>query len=196
MDVNSNKCEFEQRLLSVTASKLNASIDTARLFLEPMAQRHADTFFPRMQEVSLYEWISMEPPASLESLRHDWRNIADPMSPDGQFCWPTWAVRRKDDGAYVGRVDAEVNSALEALNFGYYFFQPFCGNGYATEAVLATTQHLMDHGVSRLVATVTVGNFASAYVLQKAGFELQRILPSNDTIRGIAVDDWEYVKYR
>ena len=180
--------------LSEIATKLNAPINTARLTLETMVPSHANEFFALMQETPLYEWISMKRPQSLESLRHAWSSIADPMSPDDQFCWPTWAVRRKDDGSYIGRVDAEIDGAIEAVNFGYYFFHPFCGQGYATEAVVAATQHLSDHGVRCLVATVTVGNAASARVLEKAGYEFKRILVGNDTIRGVVVDDWEYVK--
>ena len=52
----------------------------------------------------------------------------------------------------------------------------------------------MAQGVHRLVATVTMGNTASARVLQKAGYEFNRVLVGNDTIRGIAIDDEEYVK--
>ena len=51
---------------------------------------------------------------------------------------------------------------------------------------------LLAHGVRRLLATVTVGNRASARVLQKAGFVFTRRLPANDVIRGLAVDDDEY----
>jgi RimJ/RimL family protein N-acetyltransferase len=182
--------------LSEIATKLNAPIKTARLTLETMVPSHASEFFALMQETPLYEWISMKRPQSLESLRHAWSNIADPVSPDDQFCWPTWAVRRLDDGSYIGRVDAEIEGTMEAVNIGYCFFHPFCGKGYATEAVVAATQHLMDHGVHRLVATVTVGNAASARVLEKARYEFKRILVGNDTIRGVVVDDWEYVKCR
>jgi RimJ/RimL family protein N-acetyltransferase len=159
-----------------------------------MAQRHANDFFTPMQDASLYQWISMEQPLSLERLRQHWRSIANPMSPDGQFAWPTWAVRRKNDGAYIGRVDAAIDATLEAVNIGYYFFPPFWGQGYATEAVVAATQHLVDHGVHRLVATVTVGNAASARVLHKAGYAFSRTLENHDTIRGVLCDDWEYVK--
>lgn len=63
----------------------------------------------------------MNKPASVESLRQNWERIESRCSPDGQFAWPTWAVRRKADGLYVGEVDTEINAALEAINFGYYF---------------------------------------------------------------------------
>ena len=55
------------------------------------------------------------------------------------------------------------------------------------------TQHFIRTGVHRLVATVTSGNAASARVLKKAGYQFTRVLPGNDVLRGIAVDDDEYV---
>ena len=159
-----------------------------------MGARHAEAYFAPLQEDALYQWISMDKPPSLEWLRARWQRIESRISPDGQTAWPTWAIRRKTDGAYLGRVDAEVNDALEAINLGYYLFPVHWGQGYASEAVAAATQHLMDQGVHRLVATVTAGNTASTRVLQKAGYRFNRILTGNDVIRGVAVDDEEYVK--
>ena len=52
----------------------------------------------------------------------------------------------------------------------------------------------VQQGIHHLVATVTVGNHASAQVLKKAGFSFTRILPDNDTLRGEPVDDEEYVR--
>jgi RimJ/RimL family protein N-acetyltransferase len=82
---------------------------------------------------------------------------------------------------------------MEASNLGYYFFPPYWGQGYATEAVRAVTQHLLSQGVHRLVATVTAGNIASERILQKAGFIFTRVLVGNDVIRGEPMDDREYV---
>jgi ribosomal-protein-alanine N-acetyltransferase len=181
-------------MLSNIALALNTVIQTPRLALEPMGERHADAFFGPLQDDSLYQWISMEKPPSVEWLRRHWRAIESRMSPDGKRAWATWAVRCMANGMYIGRVDAEINSTLEAPNFGYYFFPQHWGHGYATESVAAATQQLIALGVDRLVATVTVGNMASARVLQKAGFQFTRILAGNDVIRGVVVDDEEYVK--
>jgi [ribosomal protein S5]-alanine N-acetyltransferase len=175
------------------ALALSAAISTRRLVLEPMGERHADAFFAPLQEESLYQWISMKKPPSLEQLRAHWRGIESRISPDGQTAWATWAVRREIDGVYLGRVDAEINPSLEAINVGYYFFDRYWGQGYATEAVTSATHHLIAQGVSRLVATVTSGNVASERVLQKAGYVFTRRLLGNDVIRGVLVDDEEYV---
>jgi RimJ/RimL family protein N-acetyltransferase len=158
-----------------------------------MGERHADAFFEPLQHDAVYQWISMSKPTSLDGLRQHWRRAEGLVAPDGQTAWPTWAVRRKSDGAYLGRVDAEITLAMEASNVGYYFFPAHWGQGYATEAVRAVTEHLIGQGVHRLVATVTAGNAASERVLQKAGYLFTRVLVGNDLIRGVPMDDCEYV---
>jgi RimJ/RimL family protein N-acetyltransferase len=175
------------------ALRLCPPLVTDRLELEPLGERHADAFFEPLQDDALYQWISMDKPISVAWLRNHWRGIECRLAPDQQTAWPTWAVRRKADGAYLGRVDAEITLAMEASNVGYYLFPPYWGGGYATETVRAATQHLLSQGVHRLVATVTAGNTASERVLQKAGYSFTRVLVGNDTIRGETVDDREYV---
>lgn len=177
------------------ANCLAAPIATPRLCLESLSARHADSFFPLLrQDEALYQWISMPKPDSLEALRQRWQRIeTSRMCPAGEYAWPIWAVRRQADGQYIGRVDAEITESLEALNLGFYFFSPFWGQGYASEAAAAAVSELAARGVHRFVATVTVGNGASARVLRKLGFQFSRILPGNDVIRGEAMDDEEYV---
>jgi RimJ/RimL family protein N-acetyltransferase len=175
------------------ALRLCPPLTTERLVLEPLGERHADAFFEPLHDDAIYQWISMVKPSSVEWLREHWRGIECRMSPDQQRGWPTWAVRRKSDGVYLGRVDVEITLDMEASNVGYYFFPPYWGQGYATESVSAVTQHLLSQGVHRLVATAAVGNTASERVLQKTGYRFTRVLPGNDIIRGEPMDDREYV---
>lgn len=175
------------------ALRLCPFLDTERLVLEPMGEQHAEAFFAPLHDDTIYQWISMDKPSSLAWLRDHWRGIESRLAPDHQTAWPTWAVRRKADGVYLGRVDAEITLSMEASNLGYYFFPPHWGQGYATEAVRTATQHLISQGVHRLVATVTTGNTVSERVLQKAGYRFTRVLVGNDIIRGETMDDREYV---
>ncbi len=175
------------------ALKLCPFLDTDRLALEPLGARHAAAFFEPLQDDALYLWISMGKPCDLAWLRDHWLGIENRLAPDRQTAWPTWALRRKSDGVYLGRVDAEITLDMEASNVGYYLFPAHWGQGYATEAVRAVTQHLISQSVHRLVATVTTGNTASERVLQKVGYVFTRVLVGNDIIRGIPMDDREYV---
>lgn len=175
------------------AVALNAALATARLTIEPMTGDHADGFFAPLQDPSIYAYISLSPPESVGALRARWERLSTRLSPDGRAAWLNWAVRRTHDGALVGRIDAEVDDHDVALNVGYVFLPAHWGHGYASEAVTAVVAHLVARGVVRLLATVTVGNDASCRVLERAGFTCARILPGNDTIRGVLHDDIEYV---
>jgi ribosomal-protein-alanine N-acetyltransferase len=171
-----------------------ATLMTERLRIEPIAARHAPLLYDGMREPAVYEWISMEPPASVEALAQRWAaNI--PRLRGATDCWaPAWAVQRRADGAWIGALDAEVLPGGIASNVGYFFFPAYWGRGLASEAVRALCDHLACHGVVEQRATVTYGNLASERVLQRAGFTRTRVLVANDTVRGVPVDDVEYVR--
>lgn len=176
------------------AQQLCRPLQTLRQQLTPLMGSHADAAFGPMQDDAIYEWISMNKPRTVESLRANWTRLESRLSTDGADAWPVWAITRRSDGALIGEVDAVVDDNIVCTNLGYYLFPDFWGQGYATEAVRAIADHLVQQGVERLVATVTVGNMASAQVLKKAGFYFARIIPNNDTLRGVLVDDEEYVR--
>ncbi len=175
------------------AQALCVPLETPRLQIVPLNATHADAAFALMQDDALYEWISMDKPTHVETLRAHWKRRERRLSGDASEMWPSWVAISRQDGALVGEVDASIDGALECVNFGYFFFPPYWGRGFATEAVNAAVAHLALHGITRLVATVTVGNIASARVLQKAGFSFTRVIADNDTLRGQLVDDEEYV---
>lgn len=181
-------------MLELLAKRICIRLETHRLVLEPMEHRHAEAMFLPLQNAAIYQWISMEPPASLDQLRDRARRIASRMSPDKLEAWPNWAVIEKDSGAVMGEINASVDLQSICTGFGYYFFPAYWGKGFATEAVIAGTEHLASCGIGKLTATVTVGNVASERVLEKAGFRRARLLPGNDILRGVPVDDWEFVR--
>lgn len=149
--------------------------------------------FAQLQDDTLYTWISLAPPESAEHLLERWERLESRLAPSGDKAWLNWAVRQTNDGSYVGKMDAEVDAASIATNLGYLFFPAFWGCGYASEAVAAVIEHLRQHGVEEFRATVTSGNTASTRVLEKNGFIRTRIIPENDTIRGVKHDDIEYI---
>jgi RimJ/RimL family protein N-acetyltransferase len=173
---------------------LDAAIVTPRLHLSPLTAAHAEVLFLPLQDEALYRWISSAPPASPQALRERWARNASRVSPDGSEIWLGWAAQRTSDGVHVGKLDVCLDHTGAATNVGYLFFPPFWGQGLATEAVSAVVEHLITLGVARFVATVTVGNRASARVLTKAGFAFTRVIHDNDTLRGALHDDEEYVR--
>jgi len=175
------------------AVHLNVALKTARLELEPLTSAHADALFAPMQDPRLYTWTSSLPPATVEQLRERWTRLESRMVPDWTEALLTWAVKRTSDGAYVGKVDANVRADV-ATNIGYEFFVEYWHNGYARESVLGVLEHLEKDGIRQAWATVTLGNDASARVLESLGFRQTRVLPNNEMIRGALHDDVEYVR--
>lgn len=89
----------------------------------------------------------------------------------GELGWWVWLIARRDDGRAVGvcglggRPDDEGVVVL-----GYSVYPDFEGQGYATEAARAVSAWaLAAPGVSRVRATVPMGNPASLGVARKLG---------------------------
>ena len=173
---------------------LNVALATARLRIEPLTAGHATAMFEPMRDPAVYRWISLEPSPDLAHLARRWAWVAARPLVDIEVLDLGWAVLRRADGACIGKLDAEVTAAGIATNVGYMFWAAYWGLGYATEAVTALSDHLLRHGVTRQHAAVTLGNEASCRVLERAGFVRERVLVANDTLRGVLVDDIEYVR--
>ena len=173
---------------------LNRTLPTLRLRLEPLGAHHALMLFDAIRHPAIYEWISLAPPANLEWLEARWARVASALDCAVDTFDLGWAVQRVEDGAWIGKLDAEVHANGVASNVGYLLVPEFWRRGYAAEAVRALCDHLAGCGVIEQRATVTLGNLASERVLERAGFARSRILPGNDTIRGVSMDDVEFIR--
>jgi len=173
---------------------INVTFSTARLRLEPLDARHAAPLFDGLRDPAVYQWISLQPSPDLAHLQARWARVAHRPLTGVDVLDFGWAVQRIADGAWIGKMDAEVTARGVATNVGYAFAPAYWGRGYGTEAVAALSEHLRRHGVIEQRATVTVGNEASCRVLERAGFARERVLAGNDTLRGVLVDDIEYVR--
>lgn len=90
-----------------------------------------------------------------------------------------WATILKGNGQYVGRcglyphIDSSGRTVAGEAALSFYIARPNWGLGFATEAAEA----LVEFGwkqlqLSRIVATVQVGNGASVRILERLGFDL------------------------
>jgi ribosomal-protein-alanine N-acetyltransferase len=180
--------------MPVHGPDINVTLTTPRLRIEPLNAGHAAPLFEAMRDPALYEWISMAPSPDLAHLERRWTWVAERPLVGVDVLDFGWAVQRVADGAWIGKMDAEVTALGVANNVGYLFLAAYWGQGYATEAVTALSDHLCRHGVVRQHATVTRGNDASCRVLEHAGFVRERVIVGNDMLRGVLVDDVEYVR--
>ena len=187
---------MEHARTGVNGPAINMTLTTARLRIEPLNAGHAAPMFEAMRDPALYQWISVAPSPDLAHLQRRWAWVAERPLVGVDVLDFGWAVQRVADGAWIGKMDAEVTAQGVASNVGYLFLAAYWGKGYATEAVTALSDHLRRHGVVRQRATVTLGNHASCRVLEHGGFERERerVIVGNDRLRGVLVDDIEYLR--
>jgi RimJ/RimL family protein N-acetyltransferase len=149
---------------------LNGPIRTQRLLLEPLVAAHADILFDSLCDERIYRWIESGGPKDVSQLRSKWQRNEARLSPDGDEAWLNWAIRLEKEGPYIGKLDAELDSPINVTNVGFVLFPKYWGYGYATEALLGVKTVFAAHGITRMRATVSTPNMASARVLEKVGF--------------------------
>ena len=104
-------------------------------------------------------------------------------------------MQRIADGAWIGKLDAEVTARGVATNVGYLLRAGVLGPGVCDRGRGARSASTC--GATASCASTPpsrVGNEASCRVLEHAGFVRERVLVGNDTLRGVPVDDIEYVR--
>jgi [ribosomal protein S5]-alanine N-acetyltransferase len=94
----------------------------------------------------------------------------------------------------IGKFGADFDNYRRVVNLGFVIQQDAWGQGYATEAVRALADEFETRAITEIRAYVTKGNLASGCVLERAGFQFERIVPDHDLIRGQLFDDLEYVR--
>lgn len=144
------------------------TLRTPRLTLEPQVAGHADEMFGVLADPAIYE-IENEPPASAAWLRERYTRLESRRSRDGREAWLNWVLRRADDGALIGYVQATVDGPRALV--AYVLHSAHWGRGLAGEAVAAMIDHLAAaYGVSRLQAVLKRRNVRSLRLLGRLGF--------------------------
>jgi len=142
---------------------------TPRLLLEPQLPAHAPAMFPLLCDPALYQFENAAP-SSEAWLAQRFERLAGRQSPDGREHWLNWVLRRRDDAAVIGYVQATVRADGRAL-VAYLLGSPYWGQGLATEAVQAMLVELADAWqVTLALAVFKRGNLRSRSLLLRLGF--------------------------
>lgn len=87
--------------------------------------------------------------------------------------------------------------AYRSAEIGYWLGEEFWGQGIATEALIAVTEHAFsEYALCRLYAHVFEWNPASARVLEKAGYTYEGRLKKSVTKNGQTIDQLMYAAIR
>ena len=141
-------------------------LETERLVLRAFTIDDFDAFASFMADEDVARYIAPAPMTRAEA----WRSLASSIGHWHLRGYGTWAVERKEDGAFMGRVGMINPEGWPALEIGWTLGKPYWGKGYATEAARASMRYaFLSQPVDKLISCIDPENRASQAVALRLG---------------------------
>jgi RimJ/RimL family protein N-acetyltransferase len=142
-------------------------LHSPRLRLTPLGPQDADELFSLLDDTRLHSFTGGSP-LSLEDLRARYAALTSRHSPDGRELWLNWIVRRLEDGAAVGQMEATI--AGRTAWVAWVVGSRWQSRGYASEAAITIVEWLFEQPeVEVVTAHIYPGHAASERVAINAG---------------------------
>lgn len=149
-----------------TYETMSFHLETQRLILRPWAESDADEFRALLSERG-------NGTPTVEYTRTAITKLLTATATTGIALLP---IQRRDEGDFIGYCGLIIGrSTLEEPEIAYELFRRAHGRGYATEAAGAVLGAAGATGRKRLWSTVGTWNTPSLRVLEKLGFERDRV---------------------
>jgi len=141
-------------------------LETERLLLREWRHEDFEALAGFMADADVTRWLNGEP-----LNRNDaWRNLATILGHWHLRGYGFWAVERKSDRAFIGRVGLSNPEGWPGLEVGWTLGKPYWGAGYASEAArTAMSYGFLTQPVERLISVIHVDNKPSQAVAQRVG---------------------------
>ena len=166
-------------------------LETKRLALEPLGEKHAALLYAALQDARIYTYLPADMP-SLDAMQARYKRLAGRLSPRGDQAWLNWAIRLQASGEYVGTVQATVTQARTS-ELAYELGPAFWGHGYAIEACRRVLEVLfVDYAVLEVSAQVDTRNQDSLALLERLGFVRTGMQANADFFKGAPSDEYTY----
>ncbi|MFI1185917.1 GNAT family N-acetyltransferase [Streptomyces californicus] len=152
--------------MTTTYEPMPSHLETERLLLRPWAEADAAEFCALLSERG-----KGTPP--VERIR---ASIAEFLAETERTGIALLPIQRREEGDFIGYCGLIIGrTTLEEPEIAYELFRRVHGRGYATEAAGAVLEAAAATGRTRLWSTVGTWNTPSLRVLDKLGFERDRL---------------------
>ncbi len=150
-------------------------LETERLILRRFVREDATFILQLVNEPSFIQNIGDRGIRTLSDAEKYLEN--GPLSSYARNGFGLYLVQLKESGESMGMCGLIKREALEHVDVGYAFLPKFWSKGYAIESVRGVLQYA-EHiiGLNRLVAIVDPNNQGSVRVLEKAGFQYEKMI--------------------
>jgi RimJ/RimL family protein N-acetyltransferase len=141
-------------------------LETERLILRAFSPGDFETFASFMADADVTRYLTGHPMTRAEA----WRSLAVSIGHWHLRGYGTWAVARKEDGAFMGRVGMINPEGWPGLEVGWTLGKPFWGKGYATEAATAALNFaFLTQSVDKIISCIHPENVPSQAVAKRIG---------------------------
>ncbi|MHA6204288.1 GNAT family N-acetyltransferase [Dyella soli] len=144
-------------------------IETARLRLTALAERHFNDYAAMLADPASTRWVGDGLPLDRTNA---WRSLAMLIGHWQLRGFGMWALELKATGEFIGRAGLMRPEGWPDLELGWMLKPEFRHHGYATEAgsaILEFAWHTLN--APRVISLVKIGNEASDRVAERLGGE-------------------------
>ena len=160
----------------------NMNIETDRLTLTEFTKNDATFFYNLVNEPAWKKYIGDR---NVNSIKDAETYLTEKIIPSyQQHGFGFYIVSIKNDNIPIGMCGLIKRNWMDYIEIGYAFLSTYRGKGFALEASIATKKYAKTHlGIHKLAAITNVNNDRSSNLLQKLGFEYNRLItyPGEET---------------
>ena len=156
-------------------------LETDRLGLRHVTVDDAAFMLALLNDPGFLENIGDKEVRTLDAAREHISN--GPIKSYQENGYGMYLVVRKEDGAEMGLAGLVNREGLDGVDLGYAFLPDYTGKGYALEAAESVVEDARGRlQLDELLAIVTLENGPSNRLLEKLGFQFDRMitLPRDD----------------
>lgn len=154
---------------------LSPRLETDRLILRRYNENDIDSFYEIIHDTRLQNYIPF-PDLTFEQELEYIKNCMKDVETDR--C-EKWSIVLKENNETIGNIS--VNTVVKKHNYcnvGYVIRYDYWGNGYASEALKAVSDYLLDSGYYLVECSCNELNRQSSRVMEKAGFKKDGYIPN------------------
>jgi RimJ/RimL family protein N-acetyltransferase len=139
---------------------------TERLILREYRPADFEPFAAFMADPEVVRFLHGVPMTRADA----WRMLSTMIGHWTMRGYGTWAVERKSDGVFLGRVGLINPEGWPGLEVGWMLGRPYWGQGYATEAAEAALHYaFLTQPEDRIISLIDPENKASQAVARRIG---------------------------
>jgi RimJ/RimL family protein N-acetyltransferase len=162
-------------------------IETERLLLRGYREEDFEPFAAILADPEVGRFI-----AGATTRAEAWRRFADVLGHWALRGHGFWAVERKSDGAFIGRIGLNRPESWPGLEVGWTLGSAYWGKGYATEAARAALDFgFRNYPEGRLISLIDPANTPSQKVASRLGMRRGPAWDLGFEGRTFTVDVWE-----